>query len=199
MNVEILLLAAAAAFVLYRLFTVLGKQDGAPPPAFRTNERPDDQPERPRPVLVSDNDRDDEGDEEELLDGINRIQRSDPSFSQREFLTGAKSAYEMIVQAFADGNHGALVPLLTKSVYNDYDEAIKDREERGDPSWELLRLKSATLEGGDLKGSVAEVNVLFEAELSNGEKVRKTREIWTFERDTSSRDPNWRLADVSAA
>ena len=89
--------------------------------------------------------------------------------------------------------------LLTNDVFNDYDAAIKAREESGAAPFEFMRLKNASLENGELNGSMAEVSVLFESELSNEERIILTREIWTFERDTQSRDPNWRLADVSEA
>lgn len=193
MSFEIIILAAIAIFVLTRLFSVLGKEKGAPPPALRDQEQ---QRQRPHPVhVVPDPDQDDE----DLIGGLEKIARVQPDFSQREFLSGAKSAYEMIVKAFADGDRGTLQSLLTRDVYEDYDHAIKAREESGQEPLELMRLKEATIETGDLNGSVAEITVLFGAELSDGERIVSTRELWTFERDTKDRDPNWRLSDVSAA
>ena len=122
---------------------------------------------------------------------------ADPQFSQREFLKGAKAAYEMIVTAFAEGDRETLKNLLNSDVYGDYDQALKDRETSGDEPNEFMRLKDANIDSAELTGSVAEISVLFEAELSNGEWVSQTRELWTFERDLKSRDPNWRLSDVS--
>ena len=195
MSVELLLLAGVAVFVLAQLFSVLGKQKGAPPPAFRQNN----QEKRPSPVLVhSDKDKP-EVDEPEDATGFQKIAEVDPGFTQREFLSGAKAAYEMIVKAFAEGDRTSLKTLLTPDVYSDYDDAIKAREAEGHEPNELVRLKSASIELGEMNGSVAEVSVLFEAELTNGDRISKTKELWTFERDTKSKDPNWRLADVSAA
>ena len=195
MGIEIIILAAAAIFVLFRLYSVLGKQKGAPPPSFGQQSQ---KSEKPHPVLVH-SDNDDRFDEEDESSGFEQIARADPNFTQREFLVGAKSAYEMIVRAFADGDRERLVTLLTNDVFNDYDAAIKAREESGAAPFEFMRLKNASLENGELNGSMAEVSVLFESELSNEERIISTREIWTFERDTQSRDPNWRLADVSEA
>ena len=195
MSIEILLLAGVAIFVLARLFAVMGKQKGAPPPTFRTSNSND----RPHPVLVhSDTHQDEPEPDEDNPSALQQIAMLDPNFSQREFLHGAKAAYEMIVTAFAEGDRDTLKSLLNEDVYGDYDRALTDREASGDPPNELMRLKDATIEEAEMTGSVAEITVLFVAELSNGEYVSSTRELWTFERDVKSRDPNWRLSDVSA-
>jgi len=133
------------------------------------------------------------------VSGLQQISRMDPNFSQREFIQGARAAYEMIVQAFAEGDRKTLKSLLTSDIFEDYDTAIKAREESGAEPMELMRLKNASIEEADLKGSVAEITVHYEAELSNGERITQTRELWTYERDLKSKDPNWRLADVSEA
>jgi predicted lipid-binding transport protein (Tim44 family) len=195
MFVEIIFLAAIAIFVLTRLFSVMGQDKGAPPPTMRPDQQRE---ERPRPVHVVPDPAEDEEDEE-MVGGLERIARADPSFSQKEFTKGAKAAYEMIVKAFAEGDRPTLQNLLTQDVYEDYDAAIKAREASGAEPLELMRLKDASIEAGSLVGSVAEITMLFSAELTNGERISKTREFWTFERDTQSRDPNWRLSDVSAA
>ena len=196
MFIEILLLAAVAAFVLYRLFSVLGKEKGAPPPAFRRNQ---EENARPQPVhVVPDPSEDDAQDDADASD-LERIKRLDPSFNQRDFMVGAKSAYEMIVKSFADGDRATLKSLLTEDVYQDYAAAIDAREETGAEPFELMRLKNASLEGAELSGSEAEITVQFTAELTDGERISQTDEMWTFERDLKSKDPNWRLSDVSAA
>ena len=116
MGIELLLLAGVAVFVLARLFSVLGKQKGAPPPSFRTPE----QKQRPQPVLVhSDNDDQSDEESEESLSDLQKISRLDPEFSQREFVKGAKAAYEMIVTSFAKGDRSSLQMLLTDDVYAD--------------------------------------------------------------------------------
>lgn len=193
MTIEIIILAAVAIFVLTRLFSVLGKEKGAPPPALGQN---DEQNPRRNPVHIA---PEPIHEEEELAGGLEQIARNDPSFSQREFVKGARAAYEMIVKAFAEGDRGTLSSLLTNDVFEDYDRAIKAREQSGEEPLELMRLKDASIEGGSLVGTIAEITVQFEAELTNGERILKTREHWTFERDTKDRDPNWRLSDVSAA
>lgn len=192
--IEIIILAAVAIFLFSRLFSVIGKEKGAPPPAYGQSQ--EEAPQR-RPVHVVPEPGDDFDDEN--ASGLEKIARADPDFTQREFVKGAKAAYEMIVQAFADGDRKTLKNLLTPDVYDDYDAAIKAREESGAEPLELMRIRESEIESGELNGSVAEVSVVFAAELTDGERVSKTRELWTFERDIKSRDPNWRLSDVSAA
>ncbi len=192
--IEIIILAAVAIFLFSRLFSVIGKEKGAPPPAYGRSQ--EEEPQR-RPVHVVPEPGDDFDDEN--ASGLEKIARADPGFTQREFVKGAKAAYEMIVQAFADGDRKTLKNLLTPDVYDDYDAAIKAREESGAEPLELMRIRESEIESGELNGSVAEVSVVFAAELTDGERVSKTRELWTFERDIKSRDPNWRLSDVSAA
>jgi predicted lipid-binding transport protein (Tim44 family) len=115
-------------------------------------------------------------------------------------VTGAKGAYELIVNAYAKGDRETLSPLLTPRVFDSYSAAIAGREEKGQEGPELVRLKSAEIIDADLQDSIARVTVRFEAELAEGAHgVRDAREKWTFERDVRSPDPNWRLARVAAA
>jgi predicted lipid-binding transport protein (Tim44 family) len=196
--IEILGLAALALFVVMRLYSVLGRRTGS------------ERPEAPRPaaapadVLTS-------GPPPTPLappagapagggGGVADILRADPSFDVPHFLTGARKAYEMIVQAFAAGDRDALRPLLAPSVFAAYDAAIESRIASGGKGPELVRLKSADLADAELDGVVARVAVRYEAELAEGAHgLRDTKERWTFERDTTSRDPNWRLAGVAQA
>ena len=81
MGIEIIIPAAAAIFVLVRLYSVLGKQKGAPPPSFGQQSQ---KSEKPHPVLVH-SDNDDRFDEEDESSGFEQIARADPNFTQREF------------------------------------------------------------------------------------------------------------------
>jgi predicted lipid-binding transport protein (Tim44 family) len=132
--------------------------------------------------------------------GVADIARADPSFDVGHFLARARGAYELIVQAFALGDRNALRPLLTTRVFSAYDKAITEREATGGKGPELVRLKSAEISDAQLDGQISRVSVRFEAELAEGAHgLRDTKERWTFERDVTSADPNWRLAAVSQA
>jgi predicted lipid-binding transport protein (Tim44 family) len=195
--IEILVLAFIAGFVLFRLYTTLGRRTGAerpaePRPAPAQGELP---PERPAQAPFAGTPPTGAASE-----GLMAIVRVDPSFDSEHFVTGARSAYELIVNAFAKGDREALRGLLTPRVFESYVAAIKAREEKGEAGPELVRLRSAEIVDADLQGETARVSVRFEAELAEGAHgVREAREKWTFERDIRSPDPNWRLARVAAA
>mgnify|MGYP002623008919 FL=1 len=195
--VEILVLAFIAGFVLYRLYTTLGRRTGEErPPAARPapaqGELPTERP--PRSSFPGQNVSGQAG------EGMMAIVRADPNFDSEHFLSGARGAYEMIVGAFAKGDREALRGLLTPRVFDSYVAAIDAREQKGEPGPELVRLKTAEIIDADLQADTARVTVRFEAELAEGAHgVRDAREKWTFERDIRSSDPNWRLARVAAA
>jgi len=192
---EIFVLALVAGFVLFRLYTTLGRRTGderEPRPApVQGGLSPDAPVARPVPSAAMAG----PGGE-----GVTAIMRADPSFDPDFFVAGAKSAYEMIVGAFAKGDREALRDLLTPRVFESYAAAIESREANGGAGPELVRLKSADIADAAMQGDVARVTVKFEAELAEGATgIRDAREKWTFERDVRSANPNWRLGRVAAA
>lgn len=200
---EVLILAAITIFVLFRLYIALGRDDG--PPDGRTRPEPGSVPQpaaepvqTPSLVLAP------EPEEEPhftgpAAGGLEEIYHADKSFSPRQFLQGARGAYELIVEAFADGNRGELRPLLDDDVYEAWDAAITKREADGTAPWRLLRIKRTDIESAELDGEIARIIVRYEAELGDGERVKTAREMWTFMRNVTSSDPNWLLDDVEIA
>jgi predicted lipid-binding transport protein (Tim44 family) len=194
--IQILVLAFIAGFVLFRLYTTLGRRTGAerpaePRPAPVQGELPRERPVNPAPPITG---------ASGANDGLMAIVRADPNFDSEHFVTGARGAYELIVGAFAKGDREALRGMLTPRVYDSYAAAITTREQSGGQGPELVRLKTAEIVDAELHGDNARVTVRFEAELAEGAHgVRDARERWTFERDVRSNDPNWRLARVTAA
>lgn len=191
---EIVILAFVAGFVLFRLYTTLGRKTGAErpiEPAPVQGELPRNTAQPPlSPQLSSGS----------AGEGLIAIVRADPNFDVEHFVTGSRGAYELIVGAFAKGDKTALRDLLTPRVYDSYEAAIAKREETGGTGPELVRLKSAEIVDAALQGDTARVTVKFEAELAEGAYgVRDARERWTFERNVRSSDPNWLLSRVQAA
>jgi len=144
--------------------------------------------------------------------GLVDIARVDPSFDPDRFVIGAKAAYEMIVQAYGEGNRKALKPLLVSDVYDGFIANIEAREQRKETiETTFVGIARADLVDASLKGSTAEVTVKFVSELysvtrreavivEGDPKVkREVTDIWTFARETSSRDPNWKLVRTQAA
>lgn len=191
--IEILVLAFIAGFVLFRLYATLGRRTGAerpPEPAPAQGELPREVGQPVAPPKTGG----------PAGEGLMAIVRADPSFDVEHFASGAKSAYELIVGAFAKGDRDALRGLLTPRVFETYDAAIAKRGETGEPGPELVRLKSAEIIDAALQGDTARISVKFEAELAEGAHgMRDARERWTFERNVRSGDPNWLLSRVSAA
>ena len=194
--IQIAVLAFVAAFVLFRLYSTLGKRSGAE----RSEEaRPQpaqgpmgsmDAPAQPRPVGESHG---------PAGEGLMDIVRADPQFDADKFVAGARGAYELIVTAFGKGDMSTLEPLVTPRIAEMYQKAIDARATAQEAGPELVRLRKAEIVDADLTGSSARVTVRFEAELAHGATgVRDANERWTFERDVRSPDPNWVLARVTA-
>lgn len=142
-----------------------------------------------------------------LNDSLRQLVESDPSFQPKEFLNGARMAYEMIVMAFADGDRDALKSLLSKEVYEGFDAAISEREKRGEVmkstfvGIEKIDITQAAVRGSEEQITLRIISQLISAtydkdgKLVDGdaENVSEVDDIWTFSRDIRSRDPNWKL------
>lgn len=145
--------------------------------------------------------------------GLVAIMRSDPAFDPAEFLSGGRAAYEMIVLAFANGDRRTLKDLLSKEVYEGFEGAIVDRESRNEKvETQFVSIDKAEIVDAALRAKSAQVTVRFQSKLitatrdqagtvvdGSAEKVIDVIDIWTFARDTTSRDPNWRLIATESA
>jgi predicted lipid-binding transport protein (Tim44 family) len=139
--------------------------------------------------------------------GLNAIAAADPSFDAKHFLTGARGAYEMIVTAFAEGDRRMLKGLLSKEVYDGFETAIAERERRGEKvETRFVSIDKADIVAAELRGRTAQITVKFNSQLvtatrnkdgevidGSADKVTDVTDSWTFARDVSSRDPNWKL------
>ncbi len=148
-----------------------------------------------------------------LEKGLTDIAKSDAEFDPEQFLSGAKAAYEMIVMAFAGGDRRALRQLLGKDVYDGFVGALDEREDRGEKvDSSFVGINKADIIEAEFKRKMAQVTVKFVSELitstsdkdgkvidGDPKKVREVTDIWTFARDISSRDPNWKLVATEAA
>jgi predicted lipid-binding transport protein (Tim44 family) len=200
---QLIIFAGLAAIVLYQLYSVLGRRKGLQPEDRAKQPEP---LERRAPAPAGLPDMADDGVE---LTGLAAIRSKDPSFDVGRFLGGAKSAYEMIVKAFAEGDRETLRNLLAPSVLASFEAVIDQRHAEGrSEQVEFFHSPRADLERADVtEGDLARVTVRFLAEFRSrtkgpeGEGVddRRTAELWTFERRLKSRDPNWMLVHVDAA
>ena len=147
-----------------------------------------------------------------LAGGLDTIVGADPNFDAKHFLTGARAAYEMIVTAFAEGDRRSLKNLLSRDVYDGFDAAIGEREKRGETvESRFVSIDSADITAAELRARTAQVTVRFHSTLitatrdkdgnvidGSAERVTDITDVWTFARDVSSRDPNWKLVATEA-
>lgn len=221
---EILLYAALAGFVLFRLRSVLGKRTGheRPHDPFADSSASNDSQSGAEEEEDKDNvirlpgqksadqpsERDDiVVDADSLPAGITRIKLADDEFDEAEFLRGARGAFEMIVQAFAAGDREALKPLLSPDLHRSFVTAIYEREkERETQETTIVTFRSSDIVEASLNDSVARVTVEFvtdqvkvtrdiDGKVVDGDpdRIETFTDLWTFERDVSSADPNWEL------
>jgi predicted lipid-binding transport protein (Tim44 family) len=148
-----------------------------------------------------------------LAQGLDAIVAQDPSFDPKHFISGAKSAYEMIVLAFANGDRRALKDLLSSEVYESFDGVIKDREKHEQKTeTRFVSIDKAELVGAEARDRAAQLTVRFVSQMisvtrdktgtivdGNPDKVADITDVWTFARDTTSRDPNWKLVGTGSA
>jgi predicted lipid-binding transport protein (Tim44 family) len=144
--------------------------------------------------------------------GLDAIVAADKSFDPRHFLTGARAAYEMIVVAFAQGDRRTLREWLSKDVYDSFDTVIRDRESRGETAeTRFVSIDTTEIAGAELRGRTAQLTTRFVSQLvsvtrdkagnvtdGNADAVTDVTDVWTFARDVTSRDPNWKLVATEA-
>lgn len=142
-----------------------------------------------------------------LNEQLRNVIQADPNFAPKQFVDGAKMAYEMIVTAFAYGNRKELKNLLSRDVYDSYVAAINERESRKETvrfdfvGVDKAEIVQAEVVGRDVNVTVRLVSQIISATLDSGEdvvegdleEIAEVIDIWTFSRDVKSRDPNWRL------
>ena len=231
MNLDMVMIVflVLAVFIVFRLRSVLGQRTG--------HERPPVEPVRPDPIRTTGNDnvipmpgrKDDaafeppppppfrwKGFAEEgtsLAAGFDAIAAVDRNFDPGTFSTGAKAAYEMIVNAYNAGDRKTLKNLLSREVYDSFVQAIGDREGRGETvQANFVSLDKADITAATLQGRTAQVTVRFVSQVISAikdragtviegspDKIEEVTDSWTFSRDTGASDPNWRLVATEEA
>jgi predicted lipid-binding transport protein (Tim44 family) len=144
--------------------------------------------------------------------GLDAIAAADSSFDAKHFITGARAAYEMIVTSFAEGDRGQLKTLLSKEVFDGFDAAITEREGRGETAeTRFVSIDASTIAAAELRNRTTQITVRFVSKLvsstrdrsgtvvdGSADKVTDVTDVWTFARDLSSRDPNWKVVATEA-
>jgi predicted lipid-binding transport protein (Tim44 family) len=218
MHLDILVFAIIAAFLVYRLKSVLGTRHGDELPRQNpfvtidvtpTPPKPKPLPLPKPPLLI-----DDVSNKDGRIDtGLDEIAAADHAFDLVHFMEGAKYAFETIVIAYAKGDRAALKPLLSPKLYADFDAGITVREAAGRTMETTLHhIKAARVVAAHLGGAMAYITVDYDVEQTTVTRDKEgvvvegdpnniscVRDIWTFTRDTRAHDPNWTLIETAAA
>lgn len=211
MDPSLIVFIALAAFIAYRLYTVLGAKTG--------EERQRDveglQRARPRPEPEADIVL--EPQEDKPLPPVSApaepLRAADPAFDERAFLEGARAAYELIVEAFASGDLRSIRRFLSPSVFDAFKAAVAAREESGQRTdlkfvgIENAKIAASRMEDGALVAETEflsnQVRATFDkaGAIVAGDPVRidLVKDRWTFSRPLNSSDPNWVLVATGGA
>jgi predicted lipid-binding transport protein (Tim44 family) len=198
--IEVLIFAGVAAFVAWRLISVLGSRTGHEPSAQTDGELFGNTSTvvAPRsahastataaaPLVLPDHWSDD------LKAKVAAVALADGSFSPESFLAGARIAYGLVLGSFWAGDKTTLKPLLADDVLADFVRAINAREGKVDLGKRLINIDSAEVIDAELEGAMAEVTVRFEARIEDADGTKIERDIWSFSRHLRSGDPAWLL------
>ena len=186
--IDIILLAMIAGFIFLRLRGILGKRtgfDGKLSTDFNQDFSNESVKEKLENQVFDDN-------------------------AQKDFLKGAKIAYETIITNFASGNLKNIKSLLDKKIYDQFNDAIKERKEKGHISeTTFIGINSASIKEHQNKSTILEVTVDFVSEIisclkdkdkkiisGNPDIVKKVYDTWKFSKDIKSTNPNWLLIDT---
>jgi predicted lipid-binding transport protein (Tim44 family) len=217
--IDILFFAMVAAFIAFRLRSVLGRRTGHERrrTADFANARPDGAgdnvvalPDRAAAIADGEGGIADPADGK-IKAGLTQIRLADQRFDLQPFLKGARGAFEMIVEAYSSGDKETLRPLLADAVFDGFAGAIDQRNAAGQTlDTQLISVGGAEVIEAGLRGSIARIGVRFTSEQVNvvhdrdGNVVdgdpttaEEVVDIWIFERDTGSADPNWVLTETS--
>ena len=189
--IDIILLAMIAGFIFLRLRGILGKRsgfDGKAPTQFDK-------------IL-----------KEAVVNKKTKNKEVFDDDAQKEFLNGAKIAYETIITDFSDNDNKLTTskPLLNNEVYNQFNEALKERNSRGHyAEITFIGINSAIIKEHKKIDKILNVTVDFIAEVitcikdkekkivsGDPEKIKKIYDTWVFSRDTTSANPNWQLVNI---
>ena len=190
--IDIILLAMIAGFIFLRLRGILGKRtgfDGKSSPQFKE-------------IIKK-------------IDKVNEIKKTQENFdkdAQKEFLKGAKIAYETIITDFSDNDNKIVSSktLLNKKIYDQFNQALNERSSRGHyAEITFIGIDSAEIKEHKKIGKILNVTVNFIAEVitcirdkdkkiitGDPKKIKKIYDTWVFSRDTTSQNPNWQLVDI---
>jgi predicted lipid-binding transport protein (Tim44 family) len=202
---DILLFAMVAAFLLFRLYSVLGRRTGNEREVSDRFRRIGGAPGGAAtalpaaPAIAAPADP--------VARGLLDIKLADTGFETEKFLSGARQAYQIVITAYADGDRGAMRPLVSDDVYAVFDGAIGARDARHEKvAFTFAAFNEVKIVHAIVKDRRAEITVQFTAQFTSvttdaagavvegdAQAVRDVHDVWTFARTVGAADPNWTL------
>lgn len=212
---DLIVIGAIALFIILRYRSILGQKSGhdfsKPGAAAAKAAKEKLQIVRPeKPEQKTEPRKDDEHaaiENSEVADVLSRMKLADPQFTVSDFMVGARSAFDMVIDAFNKHDRDTLKMLLSKEVYDSFETSLKEQEENQYKSeTTLIAMKASEIVGADIKKSNATITVQFlteqvyvvrdkEGKVVEGDAsmVQDIADEWIFERDIKSRNPNWTI------
>ena len=184
---DIIIFAAIAGFIIYRLRSVLGKRTGY-------EKRPTEMKKSTKEEKINTNQTPSLSENEKKLEDV---YKQTNNFNHKQFLDGAKKAFEIIITAFNNGDKKTLKDLVSTSVYSAFDKAIDNKE--NNPSSQFYSLIIDGIEDASVKNGIISISVNFTSEqmLNNDEgSIVKNKDTWTFEKQANSSTPKWTLTQT---
>ena len=210
MDPVLLILAGITAFIIFRLISVMGTRTGHEDPKefeqihTRAASQSTDSPvedEAPRPVRKP------------VSANAQNLREADPDFDEAQFIAGAKSAYEMIVEAFAAGDLRSIRPYLSESVFDAFKQAVRARDDAQlTTDMKFVGIERASVLSSDADDDTVSAVVEFtsnqvrvtrdaDGEIVDGDpnRIDLVKDQWVFNKKRSSRDPNWILVGTGGS
>lgn len=208
---DMIILAAIAAFIVYRLYVTLGEKTGFQGDD-QTSHNVVDFQRKPSPSVPTHPSQDQDVDEvpDHLEKDIQRIKKIDKTFMLKDFIENATVAFEVILEAYAGGDRKTLNSLLSKDVFSTFDKTLKALEDQGhNLDITLVRVEEAAVKTVSISGKIARIQILFTTEQvalvkdqfgdvidGHPNQIDQITDYWTFERDLKSSDPRWTLVST---
>ena len=186
---DIIIFAVIAAFIIYRLRSVLGKRTG-----FQKN------PTDHKPKYNENKEEEQNQTIPSLLDNqtkLENVYKKVNNFDHKQFLEGAKKAFEIIITSFNNGDKKTLKNLVSKDVYSTFEQAIDANS--NNPSSQFYSLLIESVEDAKVENNIISISINFISEqmLNDDEgKIIKNKDTWTFEKPVNSSSPIWVLTQT---
>ena len=199
---DIIILGLLALFLGFRLKNLLGDRSGYGEDVNNLETYNEKKPDNNNVINL---------DKKKISgEGLEVLKKSDPNFSEEEFVKGAKHAFKIIIEAFVDSDIEKLKPLIDYELLKSFTKSISEREARQEKQFvDIISITKLDIINISLNDNVASISIKIESEQikytidkndtiidGNKEVSEIIKDKWVLERDVSSNDPNWRLVET---